>query len=54
MRDRLKHGIPTHGRPKHGMVGPNMVDTKWQMKDKKKMVDGDVCVNAMAFSLPQQ
>jgi hypothetical protein len=36
-----------HGRPKHGRH-------KCQMRDKKKMVDGDVCVNAMAFSLLQQ
>jgi hypothetical protein len=36
-----------HGKPKHGTH-------KWQMKNKKKMVDSDVCVNVMAFNLCQQ
>ncbi len=26
---------------------------KWQMRDKKKMEDGNVCVNAVASSLRQ-
>jgi hypothetical protein len=36
-----------HGKPKHGRH-------KWQMRNKKKMVHGDVCVSVMNSNLCQQ
>jgi hypothetical protein len=45
-RSKVKHG-------NKGKIVKHKCKHKWQMKDKKKMVDGDVFISVMAFSLHQ-